>query len=162
MASTTPLDDAAEIHAVMRPRRRQILPDDRVNEKADTDRRHDPAGRAARRLEHEHDQRDAENLVPRIRIDRTFEECVAAEEEVRDDDERNNSGEPVPPHDAMTEARRNRKQQRHKEEHRQKRIRAVFARVDALDFHLRRARYPPRRASVKERTEDARVGRCCE
>ena len=109
-------DDAAGIHAVVRPRRRQIRTDHRVNQEPYTNRWHDPARGAARRLEHQQDQRDAEYLVPRAGIDRALEERVAAEQHVANDHQRHQRREPVPPADAMAEALRDRKQQETQEQ----------------------------------------------
>ncbi len=109
-------DDAAQIHAVMRPRRRQVLADDRIDKEADANRRHDPAGGAPRRFQHQQNQRAAEYLVPHIGIDRALEESVAAEQHVADDHQRNKSGHPVPPHDAVAELLGDRKQQEAEEQ----------------------------------------------
>src|SRR5439155_686071 len=75
-------DEARDLVALVRPGRRQIRPEEGIEQEAGGDHRHDPAGRAAHRLEHQHDQRDTEEHVPVVRRDRAVEEIVALDHEV--------------------------------------------------------------------------------
>jgi hypothetical protein len=74
-----------------------------------------PAVRA-RRFQHQQDQRDAEDLVPDIGVDRAFEEGVSAREHVTDGDERCQCRDPVPPADPITKALCDRIQQKAEEQ----------------------------------------------
>ena len=97
-------DQAADLVALVRPRRRQVGPAQRIGDERRRDHRHDPAGGAPHRLEHQHDQRDAERDVPGQRRGVAVGEVVAAVDQVDHDRDRQRDGQPVPPHDAVAKA----------------------------------------------------------
>ena len=109
-------DQAADLVALVRPRRRQVRAGERVGDEAERDHRHDPAARPAHRLEDEDDQADAEDDVPVVRRGVAVGEVVAAEDRVDDDRHRQRRRQPVPPHDAVAKAPRDRKDQEAQEE----------------------------------------------
>ena len=63
------------------------------------------------------DQRDAEDDVPVVRHDRAVEEVVAARDQVHRHRDASSGEQPVPPHDAVAEALRHRKNQEAQEQH---------------------------------------------
>ena len=60
-------DELPDVEAAMRPGLRQVRTEIRVGEESERDDRHDPAGGAARRLEQQHDEDDAEHDVELVR-----------------------------------------------------------------------------------------------
>jgi hypothetical protein len=110
-------DEARNLVALVRPGRRQVRAEEGVKQEADGDHRHDPAGGAAHRLQHQHDQRDAEEDVPIVRGDRAVEEIVALADEPGTDGNAEQRERPVPRHHAVTEAPRDGEYEERQEEH---------------------------------------------
>jgi hypothetical protein len=103
-------DEARDVVAAMRPRRRQPRADEGVEqEDADHDG-HDPAGAAARRLDHERDQHDPEDHVPGRRVHVAVGEGVALPHHVDDGGHRDQRERRIPPLQPVAKALRRREQ----------------------------------------------------
>ena len=110
-------DEPRQLVALVGPRRRQEGAEEGVEQEAERDHRHDPAGGAAHRLEDQHRQRDAENDVPAVGQDRAVEEVVPAGDEVHGAGHAGEREQPVPPHDAVAVAPRDRENEEREEQH---------------------------------------------
>ncbi len=100
---------ARDVVAAVRPLAGQPRSDECVGEEQRDHEQHDPARRAAHRLEHEQHERDAEEHVGAIRQRVAVPEVVAAGEQVGDRSPRRASAQhDVPPHQAIAEALRDR------------------------------------------------------
>ena len=76
--------EARHVVAAVRPLARQPRSEESVGEEERDHEQHDPAGRAPHRLEHEHDERRAEDHVPAVGQRVAVPEVVAAREQVDD------------------------------------------------------------------------------
>jgi hypothetical protein len=110
-------DQAREVVALVRPRRGQERPGERVGDEGERDRRHDPAARAPHRLEDERHEREPERDVPAVGRRVAVGEVVAALDRIDDDRDRERGADPVPPHHAVAKALRDRKDEKAQEQH---------------------------------------------
>jgi hypothetical protein len=111
-------DQARQLVALVGPRRRQVGAEEGVRHEAQGDDRHHPPGGAAHRLEDHERERHAESDVPVVRQDRAVEEIVAAGDQVGGGGDARRGERPVPGHDAVLEAPRQRKDEEGEEQHR--------------------------------------------
>ena len=137
-------DEPADVVAAVAPRVRQVRPEHRVREEEDHHRRHDPAGRAPRRLEHEHDERDAHHHVERVRGGAPVEEVVAADDRVDDGGDAEKREPEVDPAEPVAEPLRDREQQEDEEQHE----------ADVRIAQRRGRDHPVRGVQVEERHRD--------
>ena len=137
-------DEPADVVAAVAPGIGQVRPEHRVREEEDHDERHDPAGRAARRLEHEHHERDAHHHVEPVRRGAAVEEVVAALDRVEDRGDAEQREPEVDPAEAVAPPLRDREQQEHEEEHE----------ADVRVAQRGRRDHPVRRVQVEERHRD--------
>src|SRR6266481_4114182 len=134
---------APDLVAAMRPGTGKLLAEERIEGEGGDHDRHHPAGGAAHSLEDEEDQRDAEGDVPVVRRSVAVPDFVAALEYVRDHGYGSERRRPVPPHDAVAVALRDRKQQVAEEQHEADVHRAQHPRSDSsrlLGAHASTAR----------------------
>ena len=104
-------DQARQVVAAMGPGRRQMRAQHRIGDEEQRDDGHDPAGGASRRLQHQHDEDDADDHVPAVGHGGAVGKVVAAPQRIDDGRDREDAGHDVPPAHAVAEARRQRKQQ---------------------------------------------------
>ncbi len=105
-------DQLAEIEAAVRPWRWQIRSGQRIGDKQQRNKRHDPAGGAAGRFQQEDDEDETKHNVQAGRQGRAIREFLAAFDGVDQDGGGGDSGNDVPPPDAVAEARRQREQEK--------------------------------------------------
>ena len=108
---------AADLVALVGPRRRQVGSEQGIGDEGCGDDRHDPAVGAAHGFEHHDDERYAEGDVPRVGRGVAVGEVIAALQQVDHDRNRACGGQPVPPHDAMAKAGAGGKHQEAQEQH---------------------------------------------
>jgi hypothetical protein len=110
-------DQARDVISAMGPGRRQVRPDHGVDDEKDGDGRHDPAGRATRRLQQDDDEDDAEHDVELERHRCAVGEVFAAIDRISDDGDGGDRRHHVPPADAVAILQRHRKQQEREHQH---------------------------------------------
>ena len=155
---------ARDVVAAVRPLAGQPRPGERVGDESADDAGHDPSGRAAAGLEHEHDERDAEERVRGARHHVAVPDVVTAREEVGDRREAEHRADDVPPHEAVAIARGDREQQEHEHQHEADVHRAqhlrrhdVDGRVQVVEAHDDEQRRRQRREQAAEAARRALV-----
>ena len=104
-------DQPRQVVAAMGPWRRQMRPEHRIGDEQHRHHGHDQPGGAPRRLQHQHDEDDADDDVPAVGRGGAVGEVFAAPQRIDDGRDRKDAGHHVPPAHPVAEPRCQRKQQ---------------------------------------------------